>query len=336
MRSVGDMPFPAISIVIPVYGTEAYIRRCLDSLLGQSFEDFEVLIVDDGSPDASGEICDGYAQRDGRFRVFHKGNGGVASARQFAMDRVRGEYFIHVDSDDWIEPTMLETLYGEAKKSDADVVMCDYYRCKSAAEVEKVSQRPVVSTPEAIMSDMFSGRLFGCLFNKLIRRELVEESGIRFIEGVDYSEDLLFCLKVFQRENLRFLYLPQAFYHYEERCGSISRDKSLSVVLKKLRLNRLLYAEYGGLYDFSHRLSNVAIEAVMFGLDNGTYSKEFSKSLNELMRVESFSARALFVVAHCFGCRVAHALYVAVHEAKHFGTATLHLIFSGWNRNRME
>ena len=105
---------PIISIIIPVYKAEGHLHRCVDSILAQSFTDFELLLVDDGSPDGSGKICDEYAAKDSRVKVLHKQNGGVSSARQTGIENATGEYTIHADPDDWIEPTMLEELYNKA------------------------------------------------------------------------------------------------------------------------------------------------------------------------------------------------------------------------------
>ena len=121
------MTNPKISIIVPVYKAENYLHRCVDSILTQTFSDFEVLLIDDGSPDKSGYICDEYARKDSRVRVFHKENGGVSSARQCGIDNAYGEYTIHADPDDWVEPTMLEELYAKAMDEDADMVICDYY-----------------------------------------------------------------------------------------------------------------------------------------------------------------------------------------------------------------
>lgn len=118
---------PKVSIIVPVYKAEKYINRCIDSILAQTYTDWELLLVDDGSPDRSGEICDEYAKKDSRIRVFHKENGGVSSARQMGQDKASGEYTIHADPDDWMEPTMLEELYAKAKEDDADMVLCDFY-----------------------------------------------------------------------------------------------------------------------------------------------------------------------------------------------------------------
>ena len=97
---------PKISVIVPVYNTEKYLHRCVDSILAQTFTDFELLLVNDGSPDKSGEICDEYAQKDTRVRVFHKENGGVSSARNLGLENAQGKWITYVDGDDWIEPTM--------------------------------------------------------------------------------------------------------------------------------------------------------------------------------------------------------------------------------------
>lgn len=133
-KSVVDtlIGFPAVSVVIPVYKAEAWLHRALDSICAQSLNNWECILVDDGSPDRSGEICDEYAEKDRRFRVIHQKNGGVSSARQAGIDAAKGEYSIHIDPDDWVEPTMLEELYHKAKEDNADMVICDYYNMKMA------------------------------------------------------------------------------------------------------------------------------------------------------------------------------------------------------------
>ena len=118
---------PSISVIIPVYKAEKYLYRCVDSFLRQTFSDFEVLLIDDGSPDNSGKICDAYSVQDKRIKAFHKTNEGVSSARQYGLDHAEGEYVIHADPDDWVEPTMLEELYQNAVQNNADMVICDFW-----------------------------------------------------------------------------------------------------------------------------------------------------------------------------------------------------------------
>ena len=118
------MPDAKISIIVPVYKVEPYLRKCLDSIVGQTYQKLEIILVDDGSPDSCGAICDAYAARDERIRVIHKENGGVASARNAGLDAATGDYIGWVDSDDWIEADMFECLLKGAEDYDADIVVC--------------------------------------------------------------------------------------------------------------------------------------------------------------------------------------------------------------------
>ena len=120
------MANPKISVIVPVYNTEKYLHRCIDSILSQTFTDFELLLINDGSKDGSGAICDEYAAKDNRVRVFHKENCGVSSARNLGLDNVQGEWVLFVDSDDWMELTMLAKMYHAAIENNADCVYCDF------------------------------------------------------------------------------------------------------------------------------------------------------------------------------------------------------------------
>ncbi|GMO37902.1 MAG: hypothetical protein Ta2B_17610 [Termitinemataceae bacterium] len=119
---------PVISVIIPVYNVEHYLRRCLDSVLAQTFTDFECILIDDGSPDKSPAICDEYAKKDSRFVVIHQANAGVSAARNAGLDIAQGEWITFVDSDDWIEPDMLRVLYQNAVKHQSDVSVCGVQR----------------------------------------------------------------------------------------------------------------------------------------------------------------------------------------------------------------
>ena len=142
-----------VSVIVPVYKSEVYLERCVDSLLAQTFRDFEILLIDDGSPDRSGEICDMYTRKDDRVRVFHQKNSGVSMARQKGLDEARGEYVIHADPDDWVEPDMLEQLYAKAKEENADMVICDYYANYPGRQIYSC-QRPSSLRHEAVLCDL--------------------------------------------------------------------------------------------------------------------------------------------------------------------------------------
>lgn len=235
---------PLISIIIPVYNAEKYLRRCLDSLIAQTYTCWEAIVIDDGSTDRSLEICREYANKDSRFRIFHKENGGVSSARQYGVDRLSDDsiYSIHVDPDDWVEPQMLESLYRTALESEADMVICDYYFNLPDQEVY-FEQNPKSNQPEQVLGALFQG-LHGSLWNKLIKSDSYKKFGIRFPEGLNYCEDFFVNVALLQRIG-KVAYLPQAFYHYDQysnpcpatRNESRSRiDFTRTEIVKRVRM----------------------------------------------------------------------------------------------------
>lgn len=219
-KSIGE---PAISVIVPVYNAEAYLEKSINSLLAQTFKDFELLLVDDGSTDASGELCDAFAQADTRVRVFHKTNEGVSATRQFGLEQARGEYTIHADPDDWVEPDMLEKLYTKAKAEDADMVICDYY-VEFGKKTELKRQQPSALDSETVLREMFQ-RLHGSLCNKLVKRTCYKDFQISFPPEIHYSEDLYVVVSLLLHP-IKVAYIPRAFYHYNQTANpnSISRS----------------------------------------------------------------------------------------------------------------
>ena len=203
---------PAVSIIVPAYNAEKTLGRCLDSVAMQSFRDFEVLIIDDGSKDATGKMADDYSSRDSRFKVIHKKNGGVAAARQDGIDRVCGEYTLFVDSDDYIMPEMLQELYQSAIDQQADLVICDFHLIRND-KIEYWNQRPVSMGWEQLIGAMF---YFCPLWNKMIRTSCFRNHGIRFVEGINAGEDQLFLLKVLAcNPDIKAVYVNKPFYQYD-------------------------------------------------------------------------------------------------------------------------
>lgn len=213
------MSIPEVSVIVPVYKAEAYLHRCVDSLLAQSLAGFELLLIDDGSPDGSGAICDGYAAKDSRVRVFHKSNGGVSSARQCGVDNARGEYIIHADPDDWVEPTMLEELYTKAVDENADVVICDYF-IEHSNETYHSKQQPSKCDASTVLLEFFAN-LHGACWNKLVRRETILRYNVRFDTRLSYCEDTYYHSTLLVNP-VRIAYLPKAFYHYDQRMNANS------------------------------------------------------------------------------------------------------------------
>lgn len=202
-----------ISILIPTYNVEKHIRRCIESVIAQTYENWELILVDDGSPDHSGLICDEYARIDNRIKVIHKQNGGSASARNSGLSIATGEYITFVDGDDWIKSDGIHKMMQCAEATDADIVMSDFTIQK--ADGSYSIHKEGFDNPDAteLIRAMMTGKLHGSNCNKIYRRSLIVENDIHFIDGADYTEDLAFNIKLLTLTN-KISYLPIAYYHY--------------------------------------------------------------------------------------------------------------------------
>ena len=198
-----------VSIIVPVYKAEKYIHQCIDSLLAQTYRNIEVILVDDGSPDHCGKICDEYAAKDSRVKVIHQQNGGVSVARQTGIDHATGEYSIHADPDDWVELNMIEELVAKAVADNADMVICDFYR-ESKSEKTYDCQSPGDDlSASAVLRKILSQQLHGSCCNKLVNRSRIE--GIGFTpEDLCILEDELYNIRILARK-IKVSYLPKAF-----------------------------------------------------------------------------------------------------------------------------
>lgn len=226
-----------ISIVVPVYNAARYLHRCVNSVLNQTFVDWECILVDDGSTDDSGILCDEYANKDSRIHVIHKKNGGVSSARQLGLDTAKGTYVIHVDPDDWVEPNMLEKLYKKIIEDDADMVICDFIWNRPTG-ISISSQCPSALDSKCIMIDLLSGRLHGSCCNKLIRRDVIVSYNVSFPQQLSIHEDLYFITKLLLND-IKVTYLNKAFYHYVigDNVNSISQKVGQSYEYDVMILN---------------------------------------------------------------------------------------------------
>lgn len=227
-----------ISIICPVYKAEKYLHKCIESIIAQTFTDWELILVDDGSPDSSGELCEKYAIQDSRIRTIHKQNEGVSVARQTGLDAAHGEYVIHVDSDDWVEPNMLEELYKKAKQDDADIVICDYFNNIETKQTI-CRQCPSSLEPQQVLIELFQ-QLHGSCCNKLARRACYKQYGIQFPCGINYCEDLLTWVQFLSHEEVKVAYLNKAFYHYCDNPESITRSYQRSQYETRCKFVQLL------------------------------------------------------------------------------------------------
>ncbi len=211
-----------ISVIVPVYKVEEYLSRCVDSILAQTYENLEIILVDDGSPDYCGSICDTYAAMDSRIKVIHKENGGLSSARNAGLDIAKGEYFGFVDSDDWIEPYMYETLLALAQKENVKLVCGGRYDFSSRTGRKTIGLCP---EEEEVISGMeLLGRVFtwdhcdSAAWDKLYHRSLF--AGLRYPLG-QISEDVAIFYQIAEQAD-RAAMCPMPLYNYYHRPGSIT------------------------------------------------------------------------------------------------------------------
>lgn len=206
------------SIIVPIYKVEDYLPRCVESLLGQTDGNFELILVDDGSPDRCGIICDEYAAKDPRIFVIHKENGGLSDARNAGLEIARGEYIAFVDSDDWVSPRYLELLRQGLETTGSDICECGILRTGGASCPEAAETLPeVFDTVTALEQLIRDGKFHQYVWNKLYRRETVGD--IRFPVGKT-NEDEFWTYQVFGRAQ-RVARIDGILYNYFQRPGSI-------------------------------------------------------------------------------------------------------------------
>lgn len=208
-----------ISIVVPVYKVEAYLGRCVDSILSQSFADFELILVDDGSPDNCPQMCDEYAEKDNRIRVIHQKNGGAAAARNAGIDSAEGEWLAFIDSDDWVHPDYLKLLYDTAEEQNADVTACRYETVNDATTSDDSPMAPCLSD-ENRENYWINDRTGAVVpWGKLYRREIFRE--LRYPEGRIGEDEFVSYKVIFGCEKLAILDNP--LYRYYCNAGGVSR-----------------------------------------------------------------------------------------------------------------
>lgn len=235
---------PLISIIVPVYNAETFFHKCLDSILAQTYENWEAILVDDGSKDNSGKICDEYAEHDPRFIVVHKQNEGVAKARITAFEHSKGEMITFIDSDDYVTPDYLEILAKPILEQDADIVSCNYYIVESNN----------ISEPRAQLSGIYEGKkikeliskyffynvrikghgLNSVLWTKMIKREYVLD-GLQQGVGLWYGEDQIGVFSILYKIKKTYL-LPDRLYYYMKHDGQAIRKYNKSIWINMIDL----------------------------------------------------------------------------------------------------
>ena len=241
-----DKPKHNISVIVPIYNVEPYLHRCVDSILQQTYRDFELILVDDGSPDSCGVICDEYAAADARVKVIHKSNGGLSDARNAGLEIAQGEYVAFVDSDDWVAPDYLEQLMTALIENAADISECEILRTEgeetiSSGESGKSATFETVAAMEQLIHD---GVFHQYVWNKLYRRSVIAD--IIFPKGKT-NEDEFWTYRVFGNAK-KVTKISNVLYFYFQRPGSIMGEayslKRLDALEAKIQRQAYINAHF--------------------------------------------------------------------------------------------
>jgi glycosyltransferase involved in cell wall biosynthesis len=269
-----------ISVIIPIYRVEAYLDRCVESIRSQTDTDLEIILVDDGSPDRCGEICDRYASIDDRIRVVHQENRGLSGARNAGLETACGEFVCFVDGDDEIDPGMLKSMEHAIRSDAYDLAICGYRRFagNEAFPPAETGSRGEPLTEKALWEEVF-GRLNNAAWGKLYRRELIGD--LRFPEGMIHGEDLIFNLRYLTHcKNGVILNAP--YYHYRIREDSITRSvfresrfdeiKAKDAALELIKAHRPEFLETAKVYCFRARMN--VLRALYAGGEEKNYAEK--------------------------------------------------------------
>lgn len=311
-----------ISIIIPLYNASAYLHHCIDTLLSQPFQDIEIILVDDGSTDESPAICDEYASKDGRIKVFHEVHSGVAHSRQIGLEYATGDYVLYVDADDMVDSDMVSNMYGEAIRQQADMVICDYRELTHDGEVYQ-RQEPTALDGLTILDDILNGKLYGALWNKMMRRKWLHETKACFPQALSMREDLIFlsrCLPFAKKLS----YIPKAYYGYERRNATALTSNYVnesphyynqeSLWVSLILTNQYLTKETRlRLEQYFFRLSYITLKYGLF--DKNLWNERFKKQ-KDLLSYGSGFRKAIVNLAYCGHFHAAQIMRTLISKVK--------------------
>lgn len=276
-----------ISVIVPVYKVEQFLRKCIDSILAQTYQNIEIILVDDGSPDRCGEICDEYEKLDLRIHVIHQDNKGVSAARNIGIDHAKGEFISFIDSDDYISETMLENLYCAAQKYQSDLTICDIIIVDIQGHIQqetKVLPKTCVWGQEEFWNYLFCGnyRLISP-WSKLYRKEIWKKT--RFPNGKIYEDMFILPEIISQCKNI--CVIPNRDYYYVQQCNSTMHAKFSPSHLQEIEaaVNNIRYFISSSKLKFAQKsLLNMMSLIAVKRFDAYHYNKKTKEQFKELER----------------------------------------------------
>lgn len=268
---------PKISVIVPVYNAEHFLPRCIDSILAQTFTDFELLLIDDGCKDNSGKICDEYAEKDKRVKVFHKDNGGVSSARNLGLDKANGEWICFCDSDDWIKRDFLSTFY--VLMSNGDLLSQGFHSFNWHHKGDKdIFEKNGLYSNDNFLPFIFkllNTNQLGFLWCKAFKKDIIDKYKIRFDKDIYLMEDLVFILQYCTHIN-SINNSEKCLYQYKfTEIGKKFHDQDYFYVYKTIYL-LLREIDTNGL--FSKEIKSIFIDDLLYNLINGNVKKNILKN----------------------------------------------------------
>ena len=319
-----------ISVIVPVYNVEKYFDACINSIISQTYKELEIILVDDGSTDSSGRLCDQYAKKDSRIKVIHKENGGVSSARNTGIDIATGEYITFVDADDYIDANMYETLYEMAIKTGAEIVECDFVYRKVPENVKnQVYEISGLKALEKLYSDDTEyGILTVSPCNKIFKRDIV--SNIRFKVGCSIAEDRDFILRVFFHTEKYVKYNVPLYYYVPSEGSAMRGDRTLKKITDNFWIHKemidfciekqilgtsvdLSYFIYQFLFNYSECYSRRKIKEFKLNLKE---MRTYIKSIRSLVNNSNCSKNLKFKVNVLCISQTAFFAIESIHSKK--------------------
>ena len=289
---------PIISCILPVYNVDKYIGRCIETILSQTFSNFELIIIDDGSTDKSGSICESYALKDKRIKIIHKTNGGVSSARNLGICFARGIWISFIDSDDWVESCFFERMLDASYNSNADIIQCNYFH----NDKEKKSEPDITNLKQ---SDLFflmcKDEMHSYIWNKFFKAEIIKS--YRFDEQLKICEDLEFFLRVLQSvENCKAI--NDYLYHYNtENDGSALHSFNIKKIHEIINtFNIILASKFAnidvtkGYKEIIYRLVCFKMIALKYTCDFNLYGLTTSEKEVAEEKISSFSKKDILFI----------------------------------------
>ena len=289
------MSFPLFSIIIPVFNDKKNITRCINSVLSQVFDSFECLVIDDGSTDATLSICDAYAEKDSKIKVFHKNNEGISKTRQFGLNNSNGSFLIFIDSDDWVESSFLYNVNQLIESQPTDLIFLDFFDENSSLKEIYFNQKPSSTEIEQVLKDVLEGKQFSCLWNVVIKKSFINQNNIVFTDNINYGEDTLFITEILLNKPV-FNYLSGAFYHHTYNSGSYTRKNKKNKYFERVKfLNELkaLLVKYNrtDLNDSNFFPFNDKFEM----LSSGVFTRKEYQSLYPLSFIKNYRKHAKYI-----------------------------------------